>query len=123
MITPTDIRMCVSDVMQDDAIENIDSIVRSLNSEAGSSWRAARGSVFTAAEVATAVAELLDAGMITPCAESSVSGDCVPIAPDQVGREHAIESLWFHLEESGRHAVRKWWEDEGHIKLPLDQQE
>jgi len=123
MITPDDIRMCVADVMQDDEIENIDSIVRTLNSEAESSWRVARGSVFTLSEVTTAVAELIAVGMVTPCAEVSGADNCVPITGDQVGRDHAIESLWFHLEHPGREAVRKWWEEEGHIKLPLDQPE
>jgi hypothetical protein len=123
MITPGDIRMCVADVMQDDDIENIESIIRTLNSEVESSWRAARGCVFTLSEVTTAVSELIAAGMVTPCAEAPDSGDCAPISGDQVGKDHAIESLWFHLEESGREAVLKWWEEEGHIKLPLDHPE
>ena len=123
MITPDDTRMCVADVMQDDDIENIDSIMRTLNSDAKSSWRAARGTPFTLSEVTTAVAELMAAGMVTPCAEAPRSADCVPISRDQIGRGHPIESLWFHLEESGREAVRKWWGEEGHVKLPLDQPE
>lgn len=123
MITPDDIRMCVADVMQDDDIENIDSIIRTLNNEAESSWRAARGSLFTVPEVATALAELMAAGMVTPCAEVPGSADCVPISRHHIARDHPIESLWFHLEEPGREAVRKWWEEEGHIKFPLDQSE
>lgn len=120
MMTPGDIRMCVADAMQDDEIEEVDSIVRMLNSESQSSWRAARGSAFSIAEVTTAIRELLAAGMITPCAEMPSSGDCIPISNDQVGNDYPIESLWFHLEQSGRDAVREWWETQGHLKYPLE---
>jgi len=123
MVTPTDIRMCVADVMQNDDIESIESVLGALNSPAGSSWRAARGQDFTSTEVETAIRELLDAGMVTPCAETPPSGDCMPIAADRVDAEFPIGSLWFHLEQSGRDAVRKWWDAEGCVKFPLEQAE
>lgn len=123
MMTSTDIRMCVADAMHDDEIENIDSILRMLNNASDSSWRAARGQEFTAEEVIAAIRELLTAGMITPCAETPPSGECMPVPTEQVGSIFAIESLWFHLEESGRDAMREWWDGEGHLKFPLEQAE
>jgi hypothetical protein len=123
MMTPTDIRMCVADAMQDDEIENIDSILRMLNNDCESSWRAVRGQEFSAQEVVAAIRELLTAGMITPCAEAPSSGDCTPVRIEQVGTEFAIESLWFHLEQSGRDAVREWWDSAGQAKFPLESAE
>ena len=119
MMTPTDIRMCVADAMQDDEIENIASVLRILNNDSESSWRAARGKEFSMTEVTAAVRELLAAGMITPCAELP-SGDCSPIPIEQVEAVLSIESLWFHLEQSGRHAVQQWWDSVGKSKFPLE---
>jgi len=120
VMTQTDIQMCVADVMQDDEIENIDSIIRMLNNTTESSWRAARGKEFVAAEVVAAINELLVAGMVTPCADESGSGYCAPIKVDKVGTAFPIEALSFHLEQSGRDAVKDWWDREGHIRFPLD---
>lgn len=122
-MTTFDIQMCVADAMQDDDIENADSILRMLNSTAESSWREARGQEFTVDEVKSAIRELLHASMITPCAESAACGDCVPIAAEQVDSDFPIESLWFHLEQLGRDAVNQWWESVGRIKFPLEQTE
>lgn len=119
MITPTDIRMCVADTMQDDAIENIDSVLRMLNNASESSWRAARGQEFSPEEVVAAIRELLTEGLITPCAETS-SGECTPVPSELVGTDFPIESLWFHLEQSGREAVREWWDSIGQAKFPLE---
>jgi hypothetical protein len=121
MMTPFDIQMCVADAMQDDDIENIDSIRRMLNNATELSWRAARGQEFTVDEVETAIRDLLRTTMITPCAESPQGGECVPIAAERVDSDFPIESLWFHLEQSGRDAVNQWWESIGRVRFPLEQ--
>lgn len=120
MMTATDIRMCVADAMQDDEIESIDSVLRMLNNDSDSSWRAARGKEFSNAEVRAALKELLAAGMVTPCAELPTSGDCAPVPIEKVETVFSIESLWFHLERSGRDAVREWWDSVGKTKFPLE---
>jgi len=119
MMTSNDIRMCVADAMQDDEIENISSVRRMLNNDSESSWRAARGKEFSIEEVTTAVRELLAEGMLTPCAELP-SGGCSPVPIEQVETVFAIESLWFHLEQSGRHALQEWWDSVGKTKFPLE---
>lgn len=123
MITSTDIRMCVADAMQDDDIESVESVLSVLNSPADSSWCIARGQAFPSNEVEAAIRELLDVGMVTPYMETTLSGGCTPIKADLVDAEFAIGMLWFRLEQSGRDAVRDWWEAEGCIKFPLKQAE
>ena len=120
-MTPPDIRMCVADVMQDDEIENIDSVLRMLNNASESSWRIARGQDFEAEEVRFAIRELLNAGMVTACAETPPWGDLMRVALERVDIELPIDSLWFRLEYSGRQAVQEWWKSVGRIKFPLDQ--
>lgn len=117
-MTPEEVRMCVADVMQDDEIENVDSIIRMLNNEHDSSWRAARGSAFTSSEIINALEQLMALGLVTPCAEQPPSGDVSPIAAEQVPR-FSFDTLWFHLEPSGRHAVQNWWNTEGCDKFPI----
>ncbi len=119
MMTPMDIQMCVADAMQDDDIENVDAVLRMLNNASETSWRAARGQYFTVEEVESAIRELLKAARITPCAETSQSGDCMPIAVERVDADFPIESLWFHVEQSGRDAVQEWWQSVGRVRFPL----
>jgi hypothetical protein len=118
MMSPEEVRMCVADVLQDDDIENIDSILRMLNFPDEPSWRASRGAAFTDEEVLEALAGLIEDGLVTPCVEHPQSGDCSPIPAAQVGAEYQWNALWFHLEPAGRDAVRRWWETEGEAKYP-----
>jgi hypothetical protein len=120
MMAPHDIRMCVADVMQDDKIENADSILRMLNHGYESSWRAARGQSFTGEEVRAALEQLIAGALVTPCAEQPPLDGCRPIPADQVGTRYPWDALWFHLEPAGRDAVRRWWETEGRAKYPLE---
>jgi len=119
MMTPHDIQMAVADVMQDDEIENVDSVLRTLNHPYESSWRAARGQPFTAEEVRGALEQLIAGGLVTPCAVQPPLDGCRPISKDQVGTEYPWDAVWFHLEPAGRDAVRRWWEKEGEAKYPL----
>jgi len=125
MITPTDIQMCVADCLQDDTIESFDLILDRLNNsdQDSDSWSLTRGAVFTECEVREALRHLIHHQMVTPCAESLQSDECTPIEADQVDVEYPIESLWFHLEQSGRNAIQEWWESVGKIKFPLQQAE
>src|SRR5260370_41556437 len=111
--------MCVADVVQDDAIENVESILRLLNHPYASSWRATRGTAFTEQEVRAALGHLITAGLVTPCAERSPSAECSPLSSSHVGTEYPWATLWFHLETTGREAVHGWWESEGQAKYPL----
>jgi hypothetical protein len=119
MMTPQDIQMCVVDVLQDDEIEDIDSVLRMLNHAYESSWRAARGSLFTKEEVRSALEQIMAAGLVTPCAEQPPLNDCVPIPVNQVGTTFPWDVVWFHLEPSGREALGRWWETVGRAKFPL----
>ena len=119
MMTLRDIQMCVADVLQDDEIEDIDSVLRMLNHEYESSWRAARGGLFTVEEVRNALEQLMADGLVTPCAEQPPLNKCIPIPVDQVGTTFPWDAVWFHLEPSGRDATRRWWETEGQVKFPL----
>lgn len=119
MMTPRDIQMCVADVMQDDEIEDVASVLRMLNHEYESSWRAARGSLFTVEEVHDALQQLMAAGLVTPNAEQPPLDGCRPIPVDQVGTTFSWDAVWFHLEPAGRDAMRHWWETEGQAKYPL----
>ena len=119
-MTSREIEMCVADSLQDDEIENVDSIVRMLNHEYDSSWRTARGRAFTGEEVRSALERLMSTGQVTPCCEQPPLDGCRPIPPDQVGTAFPWEDVWFHLEQSGRDAVRKWWETDGRKKFPLE---
>ena len=117
-MTPEEVRMCVADVLQDDDIENLDSILSMLNSPDESSWRASRGAAFTDAEVREALVGLIADGLATPCAEQAPSWRCSPIPAAHVGTEHPWDALWFHLEPAGRDAVARWWATEGESKYP-----
>ncbi|GIW86674.1 MAG: hypothetical protein KatS3mg108_0998 [Isosphaeraceae bacterium] len=117
-MAPEEIRMCVADVLQDDDIENIDSILRMLNFPDEPSWRASRGAAFTDAEVREALRGLMADGLVTPYVEHPPSGQCVPIPVDDVDTQYPWDTLWFHLEPEGRDAVRRWWETEGGQKYP-----
>lgn len=118
-MSPYEIQMCVADVIQDDDIENLGSILRLLNHPYESSWRATRNAEFTEDEVRAALADLIAAGLVTPCAERPPSGDCSPIPASHVGTAYPWTDVWFHLETPGREAVRRWWEAEGQAKYPL----
>lgn len=118
MMSPEEIRMCVVDVLQDDDIENVDSILRMLNFPDEPSWRASRGAAFTDAEVREALRILIADGLVTPCAEYPRSGECSSIPADHVGVRYPWDSLWFHLEPAGRDAVHHWWKTEGQVKYP-----
>lgn len=118
-MSPYEIQMCVADVIQDDDIESIDTILRLLNHPYESSWRATRGAAFTEEEVRVALKPLIAAGLVTPCAERLPSGECGPIPASHVGTEYPWAALWFHLEPTGREAVHRWWESEGQAKYPL----
>lgn len=122
MMNQQDIEMCVADCLQDDVIESFDLIMHRLNDRDrdSDSWSLARGTAFTDDEVRCAIRRLMAAGMVTPCAETPPSGDCRPVPTEQVGTDFAIESLWFHLEQSGRDAVREWWDSVGRTKFPLE---
>jgi hypothetical protein len=111
--------MCVADMLMDDEIENIASILRMLNSPEEPSWRTARGVRFTETEVRASLVGLMGTGLVTPCAECPKSGSCEPIPPSQVGAEYPWDALWFHLEPAGRDALASWWETEGEEKYPL----
>lgn len=115
-MTPYEIQMCVADVLQDDDLENVDSIVKMLNHEYDS-WRTARGSLFTTTEVLLALEQLIAQGLVAPCVEQAPFDACRPLPASQPTTP--LETLWFHLEAAGREAVREWWESEGHIKYPL----
>lgn len=115
-----DIRMCVADVMRDDAIENVESILRTLNHPYEESWRAARGRPFTPEEVRAALGQLMDMALVTPAAERAEDGgSCSPIPRDEVGTKYPWPDLWFHLEPAGHEAVDRWWEGEAKAKYPL----
>lgn len=118
MMTTEEVRMCVADVLQDDDIEDMNSILRMLNFPDEPGWRASRGSEFTDTEVRDALKGLIADGLVTPCAEHPPSGECSPIPAGQVGTEYPWDALWFHLEPAGRDAVRRWWEAEGSAKYP-----
>src|SRR4051812_32925017 len=117
-MSPEEVRMCVADVLQEDDIENIDSILSMLNFPDEPSWRVSRGAAFTAAEVREALGDLIAEGLVTPCAECPPSGECSPIPACHVGKEYSWDELWFHLEPAGRDAVGRWWESEGEVKYP-----
>jgi hypothetical protein len=119
-MTPIEIQMCVADVMQDDDIENLDSILRMLNHE-DDSWRTTRGSQFTGAEVRAALERLISDGLVTPCAEQAPGDGCRPIPVGRDWKSIPWEELWFHLEDAGRNAVHRWWEGEGRHKYPLEE--
>jgi hypothetical protein len=119
-MTSEEIKMSVADVMQDDDIENLDSILRMLNHE-DDSWRAARGREFTPVEVIGALGQLIFDGLVTPCADQPPLPGCCPIPDDQDWEETASNELWFHLEPAGREAVRQWWATEGSRKYPLQE--
>ena len=73
-----------------------------LNHEYESSWRAARGGLFTVEEVRNALEQLMADGLVTPCAEQPPLNKCIPIPVDQVGTTFPWDAVWFHLE-----AIRK----------------
>jgi hypothetical protein len=118
-MSPDEIQMCVADVLQDDDIENIESILRMLNFPDEPSWRASRGTPFTEAEVRAALEQMIAAGLVTPCAEQPPLDECIPIPARLVGKEYPWDAVWFHLEATGREAVRHWWEAEGEARYPL----
>jgi len=119
-MTSREIEMCVADCLQDDEIESVDSILRTLNHEYGSSWQTARGRAFTAEEVRSALDRLMTAGQVKPYCEQPPLDGCRPIPSDQVGTAFPWDDVWFHLEQSGRDAVREWWEAKGREKFPLE---
>jgi hypothetical protein len=114
-----EIQMCVADVLQDDAMENIDSILRMLNHDVASSWRNARGTPFMPQEVRAALVQLIAAGLVTPCAEQPRTYQCSAIPAELLGAAVPWESAWFHLEPTGHTAVKRWWDAEGQLKYPL----
>ena len=118
-MSPYEIQMCVADVIHDDDIESIETILRMLNHPYESSWRATRGAAFTEQEVRTALTSLIAAGLVRPCAERPPSGECGPILASHIDTEYRWADLWFHLEMAGREAVHRWWESEGQAKYPL----
>jgi hypothetical protein len=120
MMSSRDLQMCVADVMQDDDLENIDSILRMLNNE-HDSWRSARGSLFTFPEVQGALEHLIAVGFVKACAEQPPLNGCRPVPAGDVGTRVAWNALWFHLDAAGRDAVRQWWETEGHEKYPTEE--
>jgi hypothetical protein len=121
MMSENDIRMCVADVMRDDVIENVESILRMLNHPYEESWRAARGRAFTPEEVRAALDQLMDTGLVTPAAEQGPQHDCCPIPREQAGTRYSWADLWFHLEAAGHEAVERWWKAEGKAKYPLEE--
>jgi hypothetical protein len=120
VVTPEEIQMCVADVLQDDGIENLDSILRMLNHE-DDSWRTARRSEFTGVEVQAALERLISDGLVTRCPEQAPLDDCRPIPAGQDCKSVAWEQLWFHLEDAGRDALHRWWDGEGWHKYPSDE--
>jgi hypothetical protein len=119
-MNPYEIQMCVADVLQDDDIENIESILRMLNgSNDELSWKSARDVAFTEDEARAALANLIADGLVTPCASRPASEGCSPIPASHVGTEFPWANVWFHLETPVREAVRRWWEAEGQAKYPL----
>ena len=116
-----EIQMCVADVMRDDVIEGVESVLNMLNHPYESSWRAARGARFTAEEVRAALLRLMDAGHVTPNAEELEKGSCSPIPREKVGTKYPWSDVWFHLEPSGHEAVESWWRDEGESKYPISE--
>jgi hypothetical protein len=120
IVTPDEIQMCVADVLQNDDIENLDSILRMLNHD-DDSWRIARRSQFTGTEVQAALERLISDGLVIPCAEQSPLDGCRPIPAGQDWARVAWDQLWFHLEAAGRDAVHRWWDREGRQKYPLDE--
>ena len=113
-----DIQMCVVDTLQDDDMESMDLILKALNSQENSSWRAARGQDFSPQEVQAALVQLMAAGLVTPCAEQPPAYECIPISFEQVGKAYTWEAVWFHLEQAGREAFKQWWNVEGQLKYP-----
>jgi len=121
-MSPREIQMCVIDVMQDDEIESLSTILSTLNNDSNSSWRMARGCEFTAEEVRDGLEESMAAGLVTPCAERSRLGACSPMLVQEVGEKFSWDEVWFHLERAGREALRSWWEAEGKVRFPLSEQ-
>jgi hypothetical protein len=119
-MTPEEIRMCVADSMQDDEIENVDSILRVLNGD-DDSWGTARGSPFSIAEVRNALEQLITEGLVLPCADDPTQDGCCAIPASKDWKSVSWDDLWFHLEEAGRDAVRLWWGAEGQQKYPLEE--
>ena len=113
-----DIDMCVADTLRDDEIEKLDSILHALNHEESSSWRVARGTWFSVEEVRAALSRLIDAGLVTPCAEQPPTNEVISLPREKMG-SLPWSDLWFHLEGTGRDAVDRWWEAEGRINYPL----
>jgi hypothetical protein len=116
-----EIQMCVADVMRDDVIESVQSVLNMLNHPYESSWRVARGAPFTAEEVRAALQRLMDAGHVTPNAEELDAGVCSSIPREKVGTDYPWSDVWFHLERSGHEAVERWWRDEGKSKYPINE--
>lgn len=120
-MTPSEIEMCVLDSLQDDAVENISTLLISLNGgDDPNSWEAARGVPFCKMEVQSALARLLEKRLVAPLAEQALElGSLRRIPVDAVGTSVAWESVWFHLELAGRVAVQAWWDSEGKMRYPL----
>ncbi len=120
-MTPREIEMCVLDCLQDDDIEDIAALLRMLNgADDERSWEAARGMPFREAEVRSALARLMEKGLVTPAAEQSPHfGEARPIPIESVGVAVPWEKVWFRLEPQGRETVRSWWISEGQRRYPF----
>lgn len=120
-MTPIEIEMCILDCLQDDAVENMSTLLRALNgADDPKSWEAARGGPFCEAEVQSALARLMEKRLVTPLAEQVLElGSLHRISVDAVGTSIAWKSVWFHLEVAGRAVVQAWWDFEGKTKYPL----
>jgi hypothetical protein len=121
MMTPREIEMCVLDCLQDDDVEDIAALLRMLNGEDDDrSWESARGLPFGEAEVQSALARLMESGLVTPAAEHAAHHDGVRRIPrEAVGASIPWAEVWFHIEPEGRKVVHSWWNAEGQAKYPL----
>lgn len=120
-MTPREIEMCVLDCLQDDGLEDVATLLRSLNgTDDHRSWETARGMAFSQTEVRSALTRLMEQGLVTPTAEQPPRYEGTsPIPMEAVGVSVPWAEVWFHINPEGRAAVREWWDTEGCAKYPL----
>lgn len=112
------VKMGVIDSLVDDAVESFDGIDEYLNDDHPGFWRAIFGRIISRDEIAAALAELIAEGMVTPYKESVSHSGCDRVPAAVYFANPSDVSLWFHLEDAGRDALRYWLEVDGKHLLP-----
>ena len=110
-----DLKMFVVDVLRHDAVEQISSILRLLNNTGCIGWRDQWPHDFTAQEVESALAHLIQEGLVCPFRERTENDPneanedgfvAIPVVDFRFAGER--DSLWFHLTRKGREAWSRW---------------